>query len=53
MEPHESPWGLGGIRVKYEEGRLIERDYNPQWVKREDQEAYEQKQKAETGRAGK
>lgn len=47
MESHESPMMLGGISVKYKDGKLIEKMYNPQWVKREHREAYEQRRNSE------
>lgn len=33
MEPHESPWGVGGIKVIYKNGKLLRKQYNHQWVK--------------------
>ncbi len=41
MEMHESPWGMGGIVVKYKDGKIIDKKYNFQWVKREHRELYE------------
>jgi outer membrane protein assembly factor BamE (lipoprotein component of BamABCDE complex) len=47
MEYNESPWGLGGISVTYKADKLIEKEYNSQWVKPEHIEAYKQKKHAE------
>jgi hypothetical protein len=41
LSPEESPWGLGGIKIVYRDGRVIQKTYNAQWVKREDIEAFE------------
>ena len=30
IEMHESPWGPGGIKVTYEDGRVVAKQLNPQ-----------------------
>ncbi len=43
----ESPMGPGGIRITYKDRKLIDKWYNPQWIKAKYIRAYEQKHKAE------
>ena len=41
LGPEESPWGLGGIKIVYRNGKVIQKQYNSQWVRREDIEAFQ------------
>jgi hypothetical protein len=41
LDPHESPWGHGGIKIVYRDGKVIQKKYNSQWVRREDTEAFQ------------
>ena len=43
LEPHESPWSFGGLVITYKDGRLVDKKYNPQWVRREHREPYEKR----------
>jgi len=47
MQSHESPWGLGGIRIVYRDGKVIQKKYNVQWIKREDIDAFEKRTAAQ------
>jgi len=43
LEPHESPMAPVGIYVVYMEGKLLRKDYNFQWVRKEHIDEYESK----------
>ena len=47
METHESPWGLGGIKIVYQDGKVVQKKYNFQWVKQEDIDAFEKRTAAQ------
>jgi len=47
MERHESPWGLGGIMIIYREGKVMQKKYNFQWIRRENIEAFEKETSAQ------
>ena len=43
MDLNESPWGWGGIVLTYKAGKLIDKQYNSQWIPKKQLEEYERK----------
>ena len=46
LEDHESPYALSAIMVEFEGGKVASKEYNHQWVWKEQRQLFEEKKKS-------